>query len=221
MVLVSSVTSFEMGVDGGDGDERPAHIVFLDNYYIDKYEVTNASYKMCVDSGKCSIPTNNGRYNNSQYAQHPVVYVDWYMAQTYCEWRGARLPTEAEWEKAARSLNGGGYPWGWSQSDIYADFTQKPGDTKPVGSYPQGVSPYGAYDMAGNVYEWVADWYSASYYVDSPDRNPTGPERGEFRVLRGGTWCYSGACQLNSTIREGYDPSNSWNSVGFRCARSP
>ena len=220
MVLVSSVALFEMGGDGGDGDERPPHMVFLDNYYIDKYEVTNALYKMCVEAKACVPPTNTGRFNNPLYAQHPVVYVDWNMSRTFCEWRGARLPTEAEWEKAARSLNGGGYPWGWGENNTYADFKQEPGDTKPVGSYPQGVSPYGAYDMAGNVYEWVADWYSASYYAVSPARNPTGPESGEYRVLRGGTWCYDGKCQLASTIREGYAPSNSWNSVGFRCAKS-
>jgi len=220
MVLVSSVASFEMGTEMQDGDERPPHMVFLDNYYIDKYEVTNALYKLCVETKACIPPTNTGRFNNPLYSQHPVVYVDWNMSQTYCEWRSARLPTEAEWEKAAKSLNGGGYPWGWDENNTYADFKQIPGDTKPVGSYPLGVSPYGGYDMAGNVYEWVADWYSASYYAVSPARNPTGPESGEYRVLRGGTWCYDGRCQLNSTIREGYDPSNSWNSVGFRCAKS-
>ena len=220
MVLVPSSTGFEMGTELQDGDERPPHTVFLDAYYFDKYEVTNALYKICVEAGACRLPTSTGRYNNSQYAQHPVVYVDWNMSQTYCEWRDARLPTEAEWEKAARGTDGRGYPWGWTQSSTYADFSQEPSDTKPVGSYPQGVSPYGAFDMADNAYEWVGDWYSAGYYAVSPRQNPMGPEIGEYRVLRGGTWCYDGKCDLGSTIRDGYDPSNSWNIVGFRCAKS-
>ena len=219
MVLVPE-SEFMMGSDSGIDSEKPVHRVYLDAYYIDKFEVTNALYKACVDAEICDGPTNVSRYNNSQYAQHPVVYVDWEMAKTYCEWRGARLPTEAEWEKAARGADGRTYPWGDEIDDTFANYNKNVGDTTPVGTYPKGVSPYGVYDMAGNVWEWVMDWYDGNYYAKSPDANPPGPERGDYRLLRGGSWVYSGE-GARSAYRSWDLLWNSYDRLGFRCSRSP
>jgi len=167
MVIVAE-GEFTMGSNDGSSDEQPIHQVYLDTYYIDKYEVTNVLYKVCVDAGVCNQPTTTSDYNNSQYVLHPVVYVNWNMAKEYCEWRDARLPTEAEWEKAARGTDGRTYPWGEGIDDTFANYNQNVGDTTAVGDYPEGESPYGAYDMAGNVWEWVADLYDSDYYGKSP-----------------------------------------------------
>jgi len=216
MVLVPD-GKFTMGSDTGDTDEKPPHDVFLDAYYIDKYEVTNALYKVCVEAEICSQPANTNHYNNSQYAQHPVVYVDWNMTKEYCEWRDARLPTEAEWEKAARGTDGRTYPWGEGIDDTFANYSRNIGDTTPVGNYPKGVSPYGAYDMAGNVWEWVADWYVAyPGNTDSTDFYGT-----TLRVLRGGSW-YNLNSYVRSAYRNDYYPAyTNIGFIGFRCARSP
>jgi len=204
---------FIMGSDAGDRDESPVHMVYLDTYYIDKYEVTNASYSECVEASVCDLPFTwpekpvTTYINDPQYAQHPVVYVNWNMAKAYCEWRGARLPSEAEWEKAARGTDGRIYPWGNEFDEkTYCDYANYSaltfdehgnysdqavlcvGGTSPVGSYENGISPYGAYDMAGNAWEWVADIYSEQYYASSPAVNPLGPESGGYRVLRGGAF---------------------------------
>lgn len=226
MVLVSA-GKFWMGGDGIGGffDEQPAHQIYLDAFYIDRYEVTNVLYKACVDTGTCDPPTSTSHYNSSQYAQHPVVNVNWYMAKEYCEWRGGRLPTEAEWEKAARGTDSRYYPWG-NYNDIDcldANFYDAlnivycVGDTKPVGSYYRGYSPYGAYDMAGNVWEWAADWYSSDYYASSPASNPLGPDNGGNRVLRGGSWS-SPPHDIGTANRDGSDPLKANNTIGFRCA---
>ena len=177
---------FPMGSDVGDADERPVHSVYLDAYYIDRYEVTNARYRLCVQAEVCLPPANNASftrasyYDNPDFDDFPVIYVSWEMAQTYCAWRGTQLPTEAQWEKAARGTDGRTFAWGedidcqWTnylrQDD--QNFVACIGDTSRVGSYENGRSPYGAYDMTGNVWEWVADWYGNIYYQNSPASNP-------------------------------------------------
>ncbi len=164
-------------------NEGPAHEVLLEEYFIDKYEVTNGDYKECVDAGVCGAPysLNTGYYSDPDYADFPVIYVDWFMARNYCEWRGARLPTEAEWEKAARGTNDGHFPWGQDLlSCSFARYGACGRDPVAVGSHPVGASPYGVHDMAGNVWEWVADWYGSDYYALSPTDNPKGPGSGLY-----------------------------------------
>lgn len=219
MVLVQEGV-FTMGSDNGDSDEQPAHQVLLDAYYIDKHEVTNTLYRVCVAAGKCALPTKTEKYNDPQYEQHPVVYVNWDMAKTYCEWRAARLPSEAEWEKAARGTDSRTYPWGEEIDETYANYKSGNGNTVAVGSYPKGISPYGAYDMAGNVWEWVADWYDANYYEASLMSSPFGPDISQSRVLRGGSWNVDSNF-LRTTDRNWYFPNYSSYTFGFRCSRTP
>jgi len=212
---------FTMGSNTGLPNEQPVHQVYLDAYYIDKYEVTNSQYRKCVDAGVCQPPSKTRNYDNPEYAKHPVTYVDWYSANAYCAWRGAHLPTEAEWEKAARGTDGRIYPWGNSMSCDFANGSEcKIGDTVPVGSYPQGKSPYGVYDMAGNVWEWVSDFFDPSYYAYSPKNNPTGATDSTGHVFRGGAWI-SVPDALRSSFRYGFGPLLSEGGVGFRCARTP
>lgn len=217
--------TFSMGSETSS-HERPIHAVNLSAYYMDKYEVTNAAYKRCVEAGVCDPPkqsrssTRTAYYGNPEFDEFPVIYVDWNMAKTYCEWRGARLPTEAEWEKAARGTDGRTYPWGEGISCDEANYNNCVGDTTKVGSYLGGVSPYGLYDMAGNVWEWVNDWYDSSYYQTSPSSNPQGPTSGQYRVLRGGSWNNYGS-SVRSVFRFGNDPSNPGHYLGFRCSLSP
>ncbi|MDE3089110.1 MAG: SUMF1/EgtB/PvdO family nonheme iron enzyme, partial [Chloroflexota bacterium] len=178
---------FTMGSNDYDW-EKPPHTVYLDGFWIDKYEVTNALYKKCVDSGTCKV-ADMGEYDPSGKPNRPVVQVTWYDANTFCQWAGKRLPTEAEWEKAARGTDARTWPWGndWNPSKLNS-WDAGPHTTTDVGTYPQGASPYGALDMAGNVWEWVADWYSSNYYANSPKNNPKGPDSGGYRVMRGGSW---------------------------------
>jgi formylglycine-generating enzyme required for sulfatase activity len=199
----------------------------LKAFWIDQTEVTNAMYAKCVaDGGACQEPTNTSSYThssyygNSEFDNYPVLYVDWNMANTYCSWAERRLPTEAEWEKAARGTDARTYPWGEGIDCDKANYNGScVGDTSPVKSYPNGVSPYEAYDMAGNVWEWVSDWYGETYYQSSPLSNPLGPA-GTYRVLRGGSWNVSDS-NVRSAFRYRYDPTITDDSLGFRCSLSP
>lgn len=216
---------FTMGDSGRIyGKEWPIHNVYLDAYYIDKYEVTNSHYKTCVDAKVCDPPketnshTDISYYGNPKYDDNPVIYVDWTMSKTFCEWRDTRLPTEAEWEKAARGVDGYMYPWGEDIDSTGANVGNT--DTVPVGSYKKDKSPYGVYDMAGNVLEWVADFFSYSYYQNSPSSNPLSAF-GEGRSVRGGSWSdYFYSYKLRTFNRNWVDPANAYNNLGFRCARS-
>jgi formylglycine-generating enzyme required for sulfatase activity len=219
---------FMMGSEDGESDESPIHPVYLDTFEIGTFEVTNEQYYRCVEAGACSLPRNQ-KYNSPEYLDHPVVDVSWFDAKAFCEWNdpNGRLPTEAEWEKAARGTDGRIYPWGEEIDCSLANYYGKDngndycvGDTTPVGSYLDGVSPYGTYDMAGNVWEWVNDWYDVDYYGISPESNPLGPEDGDEKVLRGGSWSdYDDL--VRSADRYGDDPTNTYFGVGFRCASSP
>ncbi len=215
---------FTMGSNDGWDNEKPPHTPYLDAYWIEKFLVTNVQYRKCVDSGKCSIPwlsrsnTRNSYYGNTQFDDYPVIWVSWNDARSFCEWAGKRLPTEAEWEKAARGSDGRIYPWGDAFDPSKLNFIENgPGDTTAVGSFSTGVSPYGVMDMAGNVFEWVADRYSIDYYPVSPKSNPTGPSSGDSRVLRGGSWQAS-KLLTRSAYRAWGTPELKLSTVGFRCA---
>lgn len=212
--------------------ESPIHQVALDALWIDRTEVSEAQYASCVEAGVCR---EAGCAGGPGYVSspHPVVCVSWYDAQRYCEWVGGRLPSEAEWEYASRGPDGFIYPWGdafdgsrlsFCDTNCSLDWKYDEHDdgfssTAPVASFPQGASWCGAYDMAGNVYEWVADWYEPTYYARSPYRNPLGPGSGESRVLRGGGW-FSIPWELRCAFRDGIDPEAVLGNVGFRCSVS-
>jgi formylglycine-generating enzyme required for sulfatase activity len=216
--------------------EVPQHLVRVDSFWLDQTEVTNAQYRACVEAGICEPPVDcfkgEPTYNDPLKAVHPVVCVDWYDAQAYCEWTGGRLPTEAEWEYAARGEEGLLYPWGnvfdgtklnycdSTCEESHADdtFTDGFAKTAPVGSFPEGVSWCGAYDMAGNVFEWVSDWLGD--YSDEAQVNPFGPEFGTEKVSRGCSWFYHPA-RARTAARESMEPDKSFDRLGFRCVVLP
>lgn len=224
MRLVSAGNFIMGNSDSQYSEEKPTHTVYLDDFYIDKYEVTNAAYKVCVDDGACQPPnqassfTRDSYYGNPEYDNFPVLFVDWEDANAYCQWRDMKLPSEAQWEKAARGPDGRTYPWGENVDDTYANYDDAVGDTTAVGSYEKGKSPYGVYDMAGNAWEWVADWFSSSYYLDTPLTNPPGPVSGEYRVLRGGSW--HDQAETVTTSSRGWNQLEYFENTdfGFRCA---
>ena len=227
---------FTMGSDGPT-DERPVHRVYLDEYYIAKYEVTNKQYKKFCDVTGHKYPSDPEFSGMSDYftnyPDYPVVNVSWDDAKAYCDWAGLRLPTEAEWEKAARGKDKRKYPWGDEPPDDEFDFGYNrqfyrcnfKGQggyeyTAPVGNYERGKSPYGLYDMAGNVWEWCSDRYDDDYYRNSPEKNPKGPSVDtRKRVGRGGSW-WNDKSVLRCAERHGGRPERVWFGLGFRCARS-
>jgi formylglycine-generating enzyme required for sulfatase activity len=212
---------FKMGSNDYE-NEKPPHTVYLDGYWIGKYEVTFSQYdRYCDETRKEKLDDEGWGIRKC-----PVINVSWDDANTYCQWLSEKkglafkLPTEAQWEKAARGTDNRKYPWGNKEPDKQlANFKLNifvlSKKTTPVGSYPQGASPYGLLDMAGNVWEWCQDWYNKNYYQSSPDKNPNGPKSGTYRVLRGGSW-YDGARNLRCAVREYFDPSNRFNYLGFR-----
>jgi len=233
MVLIPE-GSFPMGVPHGDRDggrdEYPRHDVFVGNFYIDKFELTNGRYHEFVNATKHRIPQNptnatrnlwQGETITESLADRPVVNVDWADAHAYCQWAGKRLPTEAEWEKAAKGTADRRFPWGNVEpTNKHLNFNQQWIGEKtlmPVGSYELGKSPFGVYDVAGNVWEWVNDWYDAKYYEKSPAKNPTGPETGTKRVLRGSGW-QNETPTVRIFTRVDSDPTIRNESTGFRCA---
>lgn len=228
---------FQMGCDPNNnagfpcGADELLHLLYLDAYWVDQTHVTNAMYAQCVAEGACEPPiaassqTRSSYYNDPEYADFPVVYVSWDKAVAYCAWAGRRLPTEAEWEKAGRGESDTrAYPWGneLPTCDV-ANFKSGGlcvGDTSPAGGYPGGASPYGVLDMAGNVWDWVSDFYDENYYMTSPKINPLGPQTGMNKVIRGACWV-NNPNQLRVANRFYAAGFLNYDDISFRCAASP
>ncbi len=239
ILLYVPAGNFLMGSTNSDAnalpDEKPQHTVYLDAFWIDQTDVTNAMYAKCVRASACNKPeainsfNSSNYYGNSKFDNYSVTWVTRDDATTYCKWAGRQLPTEAQWEKAARGTDGRIYPWGNNAPDnTLLNYNWLGVGTTAVGSYPKGASPYGALDMEGNVWQWVADWYSDTYYQSSPSSNPLGPDLGKDYMVRGG-FLYDylsvkvdavrSAVRTESTGLNG-DPGASSDLTGFRCVRS-
>lgn len=233
MILIPA-GPFTMGSFDGLPNERPEHQVTLDVYYIDQYEVTLGLYRKFLEEAQRDAPPTWDDEATTTVPDHPAVGMAWKEAEAYCKWAGKRLPTEAEWEKAARGTDGRRYPWGHMQPFVdIANYNRGVWVSDaitlvPVTSGVEGMSvrhglkeggksPYGLYHMAGNASEWVADWYDREYYQKSPDKNPTGPAEGEKKIIRGGSWVDLPAA-LRVTARFSADPAFEDRTIGFRCA---
>ena len=213
---------FTMGSGAGDpsayDSEKPQTTVNTDAFWIMRTEVTNAQYAKCVAAGKCTAPNNNTRWDDSTYAEHPVVYVTWYDANDYAKWVGGRLPTEAEWEKACRGTDGRIYPWGNEPPTAeLANFDMNVGGTTSVGNYPKGVSPYGVLDMAGNLWEWTATKWTDNYQNYQPDNSPEGDA---WRVVRGGAFSNFDETAMRCAARVDVIPVRRRHHFGFRVVTS-
>ncbi|MBI4702487.1 MAG: SUMF1/EgtB/PvdO family nonheme iron enzyme [Deltaproteobacteria bacterium] len=223
--------AFLMGSLPGEGaaDERPRHTVAVGSFELDRHEVTVRRYRVCEQAGACTPPALRSShrreryYDEPRYLDYPVIFVGWHQAAAFCRWAGGRLPTEAQWEKAARgpAPSVAAFPWGSEPADCSRANMGGPGscvgDTDLVGRRPLGASAYGALDLAGNVWEWVADWYDPGYYERSPAADPRGPGAGRLKVMRGGCW-QSGADTLRVSCRKAELPTAWGYNVGFRCA---
>ncbi len=224
MVLIPA-GEFTMGSSMGDPDELPVRKVYADAFFMDKHQTSVGKYGTFLDATSHEAPADWDIMNKSMHQKRPVINVDWADADAYCKWAGKRLPTEAEWEKAARGTDGRIYPWGNElPTDFHANMKKEVWNNHvvltPVGMFEGGKSPYGVYDMAGNVWEWVNDWYGQDYYKTGPLKNPTGPLKGDYKVIRGGSWG-SSPKDLRSTDRESRLPSFGGLGTGFRCAKTP
>ena len=225
---------FTMGSDDGPHNERPAHTVTLDAYSIDRYEVTLGLYRKFLEEGKYDAPPTWDDEAATSAEDRPAIGMRWESAAAYCRWAGKRIPTEAEWEKAARGTDGRRYPWGEMQPFVdIANYNRGMWVSEAItlmavtgglegmsvrhGLKEGGKSPFGVFHMAGNAAEWVADWYERDYYQKSPERNPSGPMTGEKRVLRGGSWADVPSA-LRTTARFSAEPNFEDRTIGFRCA---
>ncbi|MBT4500059.1 MAG: SUMF1/EgtB/PvdO family nonheme iron enzyme, partial [Gemmatimonadetes bacterium] len=215
---------FNMGSELGANDERPVHRAELSSFWIDKFEITLEAYNACIESGACDpaglmAGCNGGRNDR---LDHPINCVTWEQAQKYCNSVQKRLPTEAEWEKAARGTDGRRFVWGDGfPGPDRMNYSNNIGTTTAVGTYPSGLSFYGLHNMGGNVHEWTADFYASDYYAQSPERDPTGPAAGSLRVVRGASWRVGVPMEaLTATVRQAFQPATTDNSLGFRCART-
>jgi formylglycine-generating enzyme required for sulfatase activity len=211
----------------GSGEDLRAdnvqHRIYLDPYWMDETEVTNAMYAGCIQGGGCLRPALYDTFFGVwAYRDYPVVYVNWYQADTYCKWAGRSLPTEAQWEKAARGTEGRRYPWGntFPNPRLVNFNLSQIGEPVPAYRYPLGASPYGVLNMAGNVREWIADWYGEFYYQSSPAVDPQGPSTGTQRSLRSGSYAEDQQ-QISVYIRFKHEPDSAGLSRGFRCAENP
>lgn len=223
MVLVPA-GKFTRGSQLGD-DEIPVRQIYLNAFYMDKFEVTVGQYARYLEATDMEEPPDWSIMHQPQHLRRPVVNVSWEDAVQYCKWAGKRLPTEAEWEKAARGTDGRIYPWGnEAPTRLHANYGRKDWDDhlalSPVGSFEAGKSPYGIYDMAGNAWEWVFDWYELDSYKKGSDKNPIGPAKGDEKVVRGGSWLYVSEF-LRSAHRFNAQPMNRHFGYGFRCAKTP
>ncbi len=222
--------------DVGDPDETPQRRITLAAFFIDRLETTRAQFAGCVDSGTCKAPiaedgaaTKACNWPHEDRKDHPINCVTYQDAVDYCGWAGARLPTEAEWEKAARGADGRAYPWGNAAATCELAIVPTPAGltgcgaktTGPVGSKPAGASPFGALDMSGNVWEWVSDFYVEDYYAKAPATNPKGPAQGAARSLRGGAWEVHDMLHLRTSNRYRFAPAKRFHALGIRCASDP